>query len=69
MSEIEFAEVVEDETGLYLRIWKDDKSYSFLVEDVLERMQAAQQSVQPTLLESGQKFAPESVNPYPCDTN
>ena len=30
---------------------------------------AAQQSVQPTLLESGQNFAPESVNPYPCDTN
>jgi hypothetical protein len=29
----------------------------------------AQQSVQPTLLESGQKIAPESINPYPCDTN
>jgi hypothetical protein len=31
--------------------------------------EAAEQSVQRTLLESERKFAPESVNPYPCDTN
>ena len=35
----------------------------------LARRVTPNKSVQPTLLESGQKFAPESVNPYPCDTN
>jgi hypothetical protein len=36
MKDIEFSEVSED--GEYLEIWKDDKHYSFLIEDVFERM-------------------------------
>jgi hypothetical protein len=38
MNEIEFAEVTNEEGGMYLEVWKDDKHFSFFVEDVLRNM-------------------------------